>query len=284
MKVSPFHILKPVDENLIVQVDRSKGFYRHLHQHAEIQLSLIAEGQGKLLIGDSIHRFGNGDFFAIGSHCPHLFQSDDEDSEIHMISLFFTERTLGEGFFELPDLMEARPFFEIIAEGFRPLAGQLEIAELMCQFPEISRLSRIISFLHLLRQCSQIETKALTHFKYHRRTGPLAGERLQVVFDYLLNHFHDEVKLDHVARLVHMTPNAFCKFFKKRTNKTLFQFIIELRIEHAGQLLKKHPDLSMAHVAERSGFQSISNFNRKFKALKGMSPSQFAGSETRFMA
>ena len=65
MLVRPFKILKPLDENLIVQVDKSQGFYNHLHQHSEIQLSLIVKGNGKLLVGDSIHPFNNGDFFAM---------------------------------------------------------------------------------------------------------------------------------------------------------------------------------------------------------------------------
>lgn len=283
MKVRPFQILKPRDENLIVQVDRSKGFYNHLHQHAEIQLSLIVQGQGKLLIGDSIHRFSDGDFFAIGPNCPHLFRSDRLRKNTHMISLFFTERTLGEGFFELSDLKEARPFFEMIPDGFRPLDNQTEIAELMHQFPKISKLSRIILFLRLLKLCCQVDKKPLTQFKYHKQTGLLAGERLQVVFDYVLHNFQNEVKLESVALLVHMTPNAFCKFFKQRTNKTLFQFLIELRVEHAGQLLKKHSDFSIAEIAEQSGFQSISNFNRKFKAIKGISPSQYATRDELFV-
>lgn len=283
MKVRPFQILKPIDENLIVQVDRSKGFYNHLHQHTEIQLSLIVKGQGKLLIGDSIHQFADGDFFAIGSNCPHLFRSDRLDENTHMISLFFTERTLGEGFFELSDLKEARPFFEMIPDGFRPLGNQPEIAELMYQFPKISKLSRIILFLRVLKLCCQTDTKPLTQFTYHKQTGLVAGERLQVVFDYVLHNFQHEVKLDSVAQLVHMTPNAFCKFFKQRTNKTLFQFLIELRIEHAGQLLRKHADFSIAEIAELSGFQSISNFNRKFKAIKGISPSQYATQDELFL-
>ena len=275
MQVRPFQILKPLDENLIVQVDRSKGFYNHLHQHKEIQLSLIVKGNGKLLIGDSIHPFNNGDFFAIGANSPHLFKSEKLDEPVHMISLFFTKKTLGEDFFELSDLKEIRPFFEIITDGFRPLNKQHEIAQLMRQFSKVSKLSRILLFLQLLKLSCEADKKPLTDFIYPKQTGVLAGERLQVVFDYVLHNFQKEIKLEAIADLVHMTPNAFCRFFKQRTNKTLFQFLIELRIEHASQLLKQHKDLSIAAIAERSGFNSISNFNRKFMEIKGMKPSHY---------
>ncbi len=276
MKVRPFQILKPLDENLIVQVDKSQGFYNHLHQHSEIQLSLIVHGNGKLLIGDSIHPLNDGDFFAIGSNSPHLFKTDKVAEQVHMISLFFTENTFGEDFFRLSDLKEIKPFFEIVTDGFRPLSNQKEIAQLMHQFPTAPKLKRILLFLQLLKLCCEVEKNPLTNFLYPKQTGLLAGERLQVVFDYVLHNFQNEIKLDTIAALVHMTPNAFCRFFKQRTNKTLFQFLIELRIEHASQLLQQQKDLSIAAIAELSGFNSISNFNRKFLGTKGVKPSQYA--------
>ncbi len=72
-----------------------------------------------------------------------------------------------------------------------------------------------------------------------------------------------------------MTKNAFCKYFKKRTNKTYIQFLSELRIEHACKLLRTEKELSIVDIAESSGFNNISNFNRQFKSLKRMSPSAF---------
>ena len=276
MKLRPFEILKPLEENLIVQVDKANGFYNHLHQHREIQLSLVVKGNGKLIIGDSIHPFNDGDYFAIGSNSPHLFKTEQTDGQVHMISLFFTNETFGKDFFELSDLKEISPFFAIIADGFRPLSKQNEIAHLMIQFPRASKLSRIVLFLQLLNLLCDAEKKPLTDFIYPKQTGLLAGERLQVVFDYVLHNFQQEIKLNSIADLVHMTPNAFCRFFKQRTNKTLFQFLIELRIEHASQLLKQHKDLSIAEISELSGFNSISNFNRKFMDIKSIKPSHYA--------
>ena len=98
---------------------------------------------------------------------------------------------------------------------------------------------------------------------------------MQVVFDYALRNFDKDIKLPTISEKVYMTPNAFCKFFKQRTNKTFFQFLIELRIEHACQLLQKNEDASIATIAEQSGFKSVSNFNRKFKLYKDIVPSQY---------
>ncbi len=275
MKVQPFQIVKPLNENLIVQIDRGKGFYNTLHQHNEIQISLIEKGFGKLIVGDSVHQFRKGDIFAIGSNCPHLFKTEEEQGYVKMVSLFFTPDTFGKEFFHLPDLSEIYPFFDFAHEGFQLFSRQQEIGELFLDFPQASKTTRVALFIELLQQLVKADKKSLTSFTYPKEIGNLAGSRMQVVFDYVLHNFQKEVRLENVSSLIHMTPNAFCKFFKQRTNKTFFQFLIELRIEHSSQLLRNHDDLSIAEISERSGFKSISNFNRKFKASKGVIPSQY---------
>ncbi len=276
MRVQPFQIVKPLHENLIVQIDKGKGFYNNLHRHNEIQLSLVVKGFGKLIVGDSVHQFRDGDFFAIGANCPHLFKTEGAQGTVHMISLFFTRETFGQEFFTLSDLAEVSPFFDFVQDGFQLKSGQEEIGKRMLQFSQASKTSRVVLFIALLQQLVQANRSSLTSFTYPKEIGNLAGKRMQLVFDYVLHNFDKEVKLEVVSDLVHMTPNAFCKFFKKRTNKTFFQFLIELRIEHASQLLRNHhEDMSIAEVSESSGFKSISNFNRKFKLFKGSVPSRY---------
>ena len=72
-----------------------------------------------------------------------------------------------------------------------------------------------------------------------------------------------------------MTKNAFCRYFKVRTNKTFFQFLIDIRIESASKLLLKNNELSVIEIAELCGFNNISNFNRKFKEIKLASPLKY---------
>ena len=134
MKVLPFKIPKPLNQNLIVQVDESKMFYNQLHQHEELQLSLILKGQGKLVVGDSIHHFTAHDFFVIGANCPHLFQSEKTDKEVQMISLFFTRNSFGSDFFDLSDVEEIHWFFDLANDGFRLLSDKKAVFDLLHKF------------------------------------------------------------------------------------------------------------------------------------------------------
>lgn len=276
MKVLPFQIPKPLHENLIVQQDRVPMFYGQLHQHKELQLSLIVKGKGKLIVGDSVHRFETGDFFAIAPHSPHLFSNEPSQDGVHMVSLFFTEKTFGEGFFELPELEEVHPFFKMAKEGFRLNSDKKIVEGLMLRILASDKLERFMGLLQLLQKLSLVQKQPLTQFLYPKEISTSEGKRMQLIFDYAIKNFQDDITLENASGLVHMTPNAFCRFFKQRTNKTFFQFLIELRIEHACQLLlKDEKDSSVAEISERSGFSSISNFNRQFRKLKGTVPSRY---------
>ncbi len=282
MKVHPFQIPKRLHQNLLVQVDREMVFYNKLHQHAEIQFTLIVKGKGKLIVGDSVHPFEEGNFFVIAPHSPHLFKNDKTDEMAHKISLFFTETTFGKSFFKLPDLEELQPLLDISKEGFQVIGNTEAIKKTMMLLPDLEKLDRFVYFFSLLKNLIYADKKTLTNFISQKKMGSSQGQRMQTIFDYVVTHFQNEIDLNTISGKVHMTPNAFCKFFKQHTNKTFFQFLIELRIEHACQLLNRSDDrLSILEISEQSGFSSISNFNRQFKKLKKVIPSRFAAEQKR---
>ncbi|WP_299485085.1 AraC family transcriptional regulator [uncultured Allomuricauda sp.] len=275
MKIYAFKIPKKPGEHLIVQCDRGPVFYDKLHQHEEIQLSLIVKGQGKLIVGGNVHSYEDEDFFVIGSGIPHLFKSSESNRDSYMISIFFTKTSFGEYFFQLREMDTLKSFFKYSESGFKLNRHDLFVQETMKSMVEIDHFSRFLSLLKLLKELSKQQKIKLSNFTYPKEISDDHGERLRSVFDFVMQNFDQEIKLENVAELVHMTPNAFCRFFKQRTNKTFFKFLIEIRVEHASQLLVNNKDLSVLEIAHLAGFNSISNFNRKFKQIKGVSPSSF---------
>ncbi|MFX0558248.1 AraC family transcriptional regulator [Maribacter sp. CXY002] len=272
MKVYPFKIPKPLENQLVVQEDVLTTFYNKLHQHKEIQISLIVKGQGKLLAGDGIHYFTSGDIFVLGGNLPHMFQSSPHFIESHMISLFFTKNTFGKIFFDLPDLTELKSFFSSSETGFKVLSNQIKIANKIQGLAQTNNTKRFVLFLELLVLLNQVRKETLAKFIYSKTLSSQEGERLRTVVDFVIKNFHAEIQLQQIAKMAYMTPTAFCRFFKQRTNKTFFQFLIAIRIQHASQLLVTKKDLSVSEIANLSGFNSSTNFNKKFKLIKGVSP------------
>ncbi|WP_027125893.1 AraC family transcriptional regulator [Gelidibacter mesophilus] len=272
MKVLPFKIPKPHQDAFYFQIDDDLIFYDKLHQHEEIQLSYIVEGQGKLVVGDSINYYAQGDILVIGSHLPHVFKSDYNISRSRMFTLFFTKNSFGTDFFELEELKELQQFFNRSKHGFKVISERKQLETLFLELEKPSKLSQLLILLQLLKIASTVEYKSLSSFIYGKKYSDNEGKRMRNVFEYTMNNFNKEISLQAISEIANMTKNAFCKYFKKRTNKTYIQFLNELRLEHACKLLQNKSESSIAEIAEASGFSNISNFNRQFKSALGMTP------------
>ncbi|MEH6534996.1 MAG: AraC family transcriptional regulator [Psychroserpens sp.] len=280
MKVLPFKIPKPDFDALVFQEDKGTIFFDKLHQHKEIQLSLIIEGEGTLIVGDTINYYKTGDVLVIGSAIPHVFRSEaSANLNSHMLTLFFTETSFGSSFFNLEELKELKSFFKRAKQGFKATSHRKLIANLFEQLESASKLQRFIVLLELLQLLSKSSYTSLSSFIYNKTYTDIEGKRMRDVFEYTMNNFDKDIPLSTISNVANMTRNAFCKYFKKRTNKTYISFLNQLRIEHACKLLLTNKDMTIGEIAEGTGFQNISNFNRQFKAVKLMSPSEFKRSK-----
>jgi AraC-like DNA-binding protein/quercetin dioxygenase-like cupin family protein len=278
VKVLPFVIPKPQNSTLVIQQDRAENFYSKLHEHEEIQLSYIVRGEGTFYIGDCFGQFGPGDIFAIGEHLPHVFSIEPSAKDTHMISLFFTPGSYGDGFFEHPEFDSFRPFFDSVKQGFRIRSNTKELGRKIIEMTQQSSLDRFLSFIELLYAISHSELAILSSVIHKKRFSEVEGNRMREIMDYTLENFDQKLSVADVAEIANMTPNAFCRYFKQRANKTYVNFVLDIRIGHACKLLSRSGELRISEIAFKSGFNNLTNFNRKFKQIKGLTPSEFRNS------
>ncbi|MEE3999871.1 AraC family transcriptional regulator [Tenacibaculum sp. FZY0031] len=276
MKVLPFKIPKTQNIGLIYQEDKEQYFYDKFHQHEEIQLCIIVKGEGTLVVGDTINKYASGDVLVIGSNLPHVFKSDASViKESFMISLFFTKDSFGKSFFLLDDFKELTPFFEKTTTGIKLLENRETVMNLLLPLQKSTNLDRFIGLLKVLKILVNSKTTELANFIYPKKYTDNEGKRMRNVMDFTMNNFDKNIDLYEIAEKANMTPNAFCRYFKQRTNKTYFTFLNELRIENACKLLVSDKSQPISSIAYRCGFNNLSNFNRKFKEVKNVSPSTF---------
>lgn len=276
MKVLPFKIPKPEKEALVYQEDRETVLYDQLHQHEEIQISYIVEGSGSLVVGDTINDYKKNDILVIGENIPHVFRSDtDFTSHSVMFTLFFTRNSFGKDFFNLPDMLSSANFFQDSEYGMKIISGQEEIIKVFIGLRNQAKIERIASLLIILNLIIKAKKQPLSSFVYRKKYTDDEGKRMRAVIEHAMENFDEPISLETIAEKANMSKNAFCRYFKKRTNKTFFQFLIEIRIENACKLLYNNKELPISEISELCGFQNIANFNRKFKERKGTTPSQY---------
>jgi AraC-like DNA-binding protein len=90
-----------------------------------------------------------------------------------------------------------------------------------------------------------------------------------------MQNYASPLTLEDVAMQAHLTPTAFCRYFKKHTRHTLVNFINKVRINEACKMLVNGEAKSIATIAYSCGFNSITNFNYVFKSITGVSPRDY---------
>lgn len=255
--------------------------YNQWHYHREIELMYVIKGNGTRYIGESIQPFFAGDMVLVGSNVPHFWQNDDHffkgDPEVYaeLILIQFVDDFLGDAFF-LPELIHIKKLFERALHGIQ-FMGQVrtQAIPLLYALAEENEKNKVLELLQLLDLMAKAgEYQLLSDLSYHQKLPEQPSERIQEVCSYLVQHYRRPIALEEVARLANMTEKAFCRFFKKSTQKTLVQFITELRVSHACKLLL-NGEHSIGEICFESGFNNLSNFNRAFKKVKGQTPKNY---------
>jgi AraC-like DNA-binding protein len=292
MKVLQFTIPVPLDKTVIVQRDELPHFYPYLHRHQEIQLTWIQQGEGTLVAENDMHTFRSGDIYWLGVNLPHVFKSDpsyflpDNGKRVQTLNIFFNVKGQLDGFFELPEIKNLKNFLQGSQTGFKvPAQHTAEISTRMLQMENSSGVDQLVHFIELLKQLSSFpQLEPLSSCAQPANFSEHEGIRIGAIYNYIMQKYDKPITLEDVARQAHMTPQAFCRYFKKHTLHTFVSFLNEVRINEACKKLTDGNYDSIATVAYNCGFNSITNFNRVFKSVTHKSPSEYMESYMRNVA
>lgn len=98
--------------------------------------------------------------------------------------------------------------------------------------------------------------------------------RLSKVMDYIDTHYSENITLEEAAQIACFSKFYFTRLFKQYTDQTFYDYLSTKRIHAAEQMLIV-PNLAITEISLKSGFSSLSSFNRTFKRLKGCSPTEY---------
>ncbi len=286
MKVLPFTIPVPHDHTIIVQEELLPHFYTYLHRHAEVQITWIQKGDGTLLAGSSMHPFHSGEIYLLGANLPHLFKSEpayfqpESELEVKTVTIFFNPLGKLQALFSLPEMKSLNTFVAQWQSGFKvPDASYPAIASQITALQQAGGAEQLSLFIELVNALS-LDTglEPLSPGTYSYSMTDPEGMRIASVYNYIMQNYAGALTLEAVAAQAHLTPTAFCRYFKKHTRHTFVHFVNKIRVNEACKILVNGSQNSMASVAYACGFNSITNFNYVFKKLTGTSPREYAGS------
>ncbi|MFA5210749.1 MAG: AraC family transcriptional regulator, partial [Proteiniphilum sp.] len=131
---------------------------------------------------------------------------------------------------------------------------------------------KLLTILYELSLCNNYRTLASSSFAHIEDNSD--SRRVRKIYDYINDHYREEIRLEDLSHIVGMTQAALSRFFKLRTGKTVSDHIIDIRLGNATRLLVDTTN-SIGEICYDCGFNNLSNFNRIFKKRKGCSPKEF---------
>ncbi len=263
----------------IVRENRYPNFLKIWHYHAELELVVINESTGTRFVGDSIEKFEPGEVVLIGKNLPHMWLNDEkyfqEGSNLIAsgYSIHFREDFVGQPFLELPPTEVLGQLFKKAKRGIRftnlnfPITEQL--ANLLAESNDFSRLLQFLQILYKLAKYDEIE---LLSSEGYRNTKISEGS--DETHEFIFKNFNKPIKLADVAAIAGMNPSAFSRYFKRIHRKTFSRYLIEIRIGYACKLLMENKS-NVSTICYESGFNNISNFNKQFRKIMGMNPTEY---------
>lgn len=276
MKALPFKIPKVENSSFHLQIDDEPYFYDKLHQHPELQLVWIVKGGGTLIYGDYLGEFQPNEVYVIGSNVPHVFRSKaeyylPETPGILAKTIFFKPELILKGQQVFPELSDLTNFLSEADKGLKidTTKGQ-SIIDLLEDVFRARALSRLGKMLTLIDEVRRAHYSTLSQWP-QKSIKENQGRRLDDVFKFTLENYQRPIQLEEVAEVVHMNKAAFCRYFKQHTRKTYLNFLNEIRLQKASELLR-NSEFSIAQIAYEVGFNNLSNFNRTFKLVKEKTP------------
>jgi AraC-like DNA-binding protein len=243
------------------------------HYHPEYELTLITQGKGKRLVGDSNESFTTGDLVLLGPGLPHTWSSDVMKNKTVSAVVIQFPREFMQGFLHLHGFDKIATLLSSASRGlFFPNAK--EIIKQVEELPQHSGVEKVTSLLTILQQLTNQKAVKLSSEYFTAVKGEETENRINKVCQYIQRNVNKTINLEKTADLIHLSPSAFCKFFKRATGKTFSDYVNDIRIGNACHLLTES-DKAIGDVAYETGFESLTYFNRVFLKKKGVTPRAF---------
>jgi AraC-like DNA-binding protein len=251
------------------------------HSHPELELVLIIEGFGKRIIGNKVEAFGPGDMVFMGSNLSHVWLSDqafhEEGSMLQSkaIVVYFNPKTLVKVFDSVKEFQSIRDMIQQSSKGIR-IYGETRdiIADKLIELSTKTGYEKVVGLLGIMNLIAVSSDKYFIDDDKTVHHDDLRPDKLIEVINYIKENLSKQITLSQVAHIAGMTEQSFCRFFKKRTKKNYSQYLNDLRVTRAKELLIQ-TDRPISDIAYLCGYNSDSHFCRIFKEHVGKSPFKY---------
>lgn len=249
-----------------------------IHSHKNFELNYITSGSGKRIVGNSISSFTQGDLVLLGPDMPHCWDilEFEQDSPPECIVTHFYENIISSDFFNIPELEHVVGLLKNSVNGILFKGRKTEkVGTLLRKMVSLNGLELYIELLkvfHLLLGIEERENLALPSSLPN--IFDKDQNHINKIYEYVFRNIQTGIKLKEASALVYMEPGSFCRYFRKKTNRTFMDYVKSVRIGIAAKLLAE-TDKQITQICYECGYNNLANFNHYFKIIMKKTPSEY---------
>lgn len=286
--------MNPYSDNnqFFIRKYRQKNEDIILHRHKYIQINYVYKGCGYHIVNNRKMEICKGDIFIIPPYVPHAIESKPEKG----LEIFEFEFSTG---FILPETESADSYvdfaylepFIVAEEQIKPRFNldsglQQEVERILWEVLEeytSQKPGYMLVAKALLLKLLVITGRAFSSEIKGTETENILKNYRSAVYasiEYLEKNYKESLSLDELAASVNYSKSHFCYLFKAVTGKTYIEYLHSLRIAHAKKLLRE-TEKTVTDISFEVGYHTITHFNKHFKLITGITPTQYRNNRNR---
>lgn len=236
-----------------------------IHWHNYIEIELVLSGTAEHIFNGIISPVERGHISVLRINDYHALQNANA---LEVLNLSISEHTLPEPIITALNTTPNNLSYDLSEQDFQTLRNFAE-----CCIAENERSDRNEQYIKNLLECILIFVLRLDSPR-QQEIFKTSNQPLNAALTYLHNHFREDPGLEKVARIAHYSTSHFSRAFHKEIGRTYNEYLNELKITYAKQLLTT-TELKVIDVGLQCGFSSYNNFFATFKKHTGISPGEY---------
>ncbi|MEO7338139.1 MAG: AraC family transcriptional regulator [Caldimonas sp.] len=248
------------------------------HFHDEYELHLITSTSGKAFIGDCIGPFQPGHLVLCGPRLPHNWVShgipEGGVAERDLV-IQFRHEPIAHAAELIPEMAEVMPLLERARHGIEFFGLSERGHAHWLGVKQARGMQRFAAFCDFLGDLARwTDYRLLSNVRMQGEDDVMELEHINAIVDRITGDVAQPLVAGTVAAGLGMSESRFSRFFRRATGNTFTDFVNRVRVNRACQLLME-TDRPVTGICYEVGFHNVANFNRRFRDIKGMTPTEF---------
>jgi AraC-like DNA-binding protein len=248
------------------------------HCHDAYELHYIVASSGKAFVGDYIGEFHPGNLVLVGPRLPHNWISTTDAGESYALRdmvVQFNRSSIENLANLIPETRELLPLLDAARFGIEFPSMSQRAEDYLRAIRDQSGPTRFAYFcqlMHEMAKCPDARTLSTVPMESHADADGL--DKIDQVVKYVMQHYQEDISLEKMAAMLRMNESYFSRFFKRSTSNTFSDFLTQIRIGKACELLS-NSDQQITSICFEVGYKNVANFNRRFLERKKLTPREY---------